>query len=758
MENIKELLQKLATYEQKNKELQLQNEALAAIAGKSEQLLAKDQGDLRNKLAIQLTGLGTWDWNPISGDLFWSEECKNIYGFPLDKEVSFELFSEFIHPDDAIRVQETIKKATESEDGKYEITNRIIRYDDKTTRWINVKGRVFFDDAHQPIRFMGTVIDFTENKVVQDKISASEKLFKSIALNIPNSLIIVVDKNYRFVTIEGDLMEKLGYDSSIYLGKHIQEVNTPDRYKATKHLYDRMLRGEKFSVERKSDAGGQFMVHFIPLKNDNEEVEEGLIIAMDITEAKVAEEKSAKLAAIINSSDDAIISKTFEGIITSWNKSAERTFGYTAEEIIGKSILTLIPADRQHEETEILSHLRMGERVDHFETKRLRKDGTLIDVSLTISPIKDSNGETIGLSKIARDITEFKAAQEKSAKLVAIIESSDDAIISKTLEGIVTSWNDSAKRTFGYQEEEMIGESILKLIPIDRQHEETHILSRLRKGERVEHFETKRLKKDGSLIDVSLTISPVRNQQGNIIGLSKIARDITERKQEEQRKNDFVAIVSHELKTPLTSIMGYVQLLISKARKENNEQGMNMLLKTETQAKKMTNMIQDFLNLAKMEEGKIQLSLSVFELKPLIEEIATDRQFVSDKHTIHLQLLEGLKVKADRDKIGQVLINLLSNAIKYSPKGGNITIGTVQHGNAVKIYVSDEGVGINVTDQKRLFERFYRINDSRIKSVSGFGIGLYLVSEIVRYHKSKIIVESEENVGSTFYFELELVD
>jgi two-component system sensor histidine kinase VicK len=341
---------------------------------------------------------------------------------------------------------------------------------------------------------------------------------------------------------------------------------------------------------------------------------------------------------------------------------------------------------------------------------------------------------------------------------VAIIESSDDAIISKTLEGIVTSWNDSAKRTFGYQEEEMIGESILKLIPIDRQHEETHILSRLRKGERVEHFETKRLKKDGSLIDVSLTISPVRNQQGNIIGLSKIARDITERKQEEQRKNDFVAIVSHELKTPLTSIMGYVQLLISKARKENNEQGMNMLLKTETQAKKMTNMIQDFLNLAKMEEGKIQLSLSVFELKPLIEEIATDRQFVSDKHTIHLQLLEGLKVKADRDKIGQVLINLLSNAIKYSPKGGNITIGTVQHGNAVKIYVSDEGVGINVTDQKRLFERFYRINDSRIKSVSGFGIGLYLVSEIVRYHKSKIIVESEENVGSTFYFELELVD
>ncbi|MXV16492.1 PAS domain S-box protein [Hufsiella ginkgonis] len=467
----------------------------------------------------------------------------------------------------------------------------------------------------------------------QEDLSRSEKLFKSIAVNIPGSMVIVIDKNHRFVAIEGDLMKKLGYDGNDYVGKHPSEVSPPERYEASKYLYDRVLSGEQFSVERKSATGEIFMVHMVPLKNEVNEVYAGLIIALDISEIKAAEEKSAKLAAIIHTSDDAIISKTLEGIITSWNHSAERIFGYT--------------------------------------------------------------------------------------------------------------------------EQEMIGQSILKLIPTDRHEEEPRIIGRLKRGERVEHFETKRITRDGREIDISLTISPVTDPQGNIIGVSKIARDISEKKLEEVRKNDFIAMVSHELKTPLTSMNSYVQILLSKARKQDDSFAVNALTRAGVQAKKMTTMIADFLSLARLEEGKIHLSKQSFALCELLDEIVTDARYLTTKHRIHYDDHPDLLVNADRDKIGQVLINLLSNAIKYSPKGGDINIRCERLDGKVKISVIDEGVGVSEADQQRLFDRFYRVKNEKMRTVSGFGIGLYLVSEILNYHNSSISVISKEDVGSTFFFYLD---
>jgi two-component system sensor histidine kinase VicK len=350
------------------------------------------------------------------------------------------------------------------------------------------------------------------------------------------------------------------------------------------------------------------------------------------------------------------------------------------------------------------------------------------------------------------DITETRLAEEKSARLSAIIDSSEDAIISKTLEGIVTTWNNSAERTFGYTSDEMVGQPILKLLPPDRQEEEPMILAKLRNGERVEHFETVRVTKYGKKINVSLSISPIKDARGNIIGLSKIARDITEKKQEELRKNDFIAMVSHELKTPLTSIRTYIQVLLAKSKNEEDRFKTSALTRADAQAKKMTSMIHDFLSLARLEEGKIRITKEDFELHDLIEEIAGDAQFLTTSHIVKVVDCKDITINADRDKIGQVLINLLSNAIKYSPKGGTVTIGCTKTESDLKIYVSDEGIGINPTDQKRLFDKFYRVKDEKVKTISGFGIGLYLVAEILRYHDTEIKVESTEDVGSTFYF------
>jgi PAS domain S-box-containing protein len=325
------------------------------------------------------------------------------------------------------------------------------------------------------------------------------------------------------------------------------------------------------------------------------------------------------------------------------------------------------------------------------------------------------------LTQIEQQNLAIISTEEASSKLAAIIESSSDAIISKTPGGIITSWNKSAERMLGYSAEEMIGQSILKIIPPDRQDEEPQIIKRLISGERVENFDTLRLKKDGTLINISLSISPIKDTKGNIIGFSKIARDITEKKQEEMRKNDFIAIVSHELKTPLTSVKSYIQVLLAIAKKDDAEFRINALTRADIQIKKMTTLIQDFLNLARLEDGKMHLHKENFELHRFIEEIVNEAQFLATNHTIRFTDCMGIIINADKEKIGQVLNNLLSNAIKYSPKGGNITISCKPIDGKVRIAVTDEGVGINKGDQKKLFDRFYRVKNEKVKQFQGLG-------------------------------------
>ena len=237
----------------------------------------------------------------------------------------------------------------------------------------------------------------------------------------------------------------------------------------------------------------------------------------------------ALLAAIVDSSDDVIVSKTLDGVITSWNRAAELLFGYSAAQAIGQHIFLIVPDDRREEEEAVLSRVRRGEKIDHFHTVRRARNGQLIPISLTVSPIMDSTGRIIGASKVARDITETQQNDSLRARLAAIVNSSDDAIVSKTLDGVITSWNRAAERLFGYSAGEAIGQNILLIIPPERHSEEGDVLSRLRRGEKVDHFETVRRTKDGRLIPVSLTVSPVRDSKGTLIGASKVARDISER-------------------------------------------------------------------------------------------------------------------------------------------------------------------------------------------------------------------------------------
>jgi PAS domain S-box-containing protein len=468
--------------------------------------------------------------------------------------------------------------------------------------------------------------------LARDELQRSENLFRSIAVNIPNSVVVVIDRSHRYLIVEGELMDRMGYARADYEGKHPTEIGQTERYLASKHLYDRVMAGEKFSIERTAATGEHFLVHFVPLKTPDGRVEAGLIMAIDVTQIKQAEEKALKLAAIVQSSDDAIISKTLESVITSWNDSAARIFGYAAEEIIGETIYKLIPTDRQEEEPKILARLKNGERVDHFETKRVTKDGRLLDVSLTISPLKDANGQ--------------------------------------------------------------------------------------------------------------------------IIGLSKIVRDITERKLDEARKNDFIGMASHELKTPLTSLYAIIQLANAKLKNSDDKYLANALEKANIQVKRMTRMINGFLNISRLEAGKITLEKQTFDLALLIDEIVEESRFTVSTHTIILAGNGPAVIKADRDKISSVLSNLVGNAIKYSPARSEVHIDYQLKGDTIVVSVKDQGMGISPHDLDKIFDRYYRVEATQMQHISGFGLGLYLSAEIIKRHHGKLWAESTVGQGSVFWFSL----
>ena len=486
------------------------------------------------------------------------------------------------------------------------------------------------------------------------------------------------------------------------------------------------------------------------------------------------------LSAIVESSDDAIVSKNLDGIITSWNWGAERIFGYSREETIGQSIMMLVPAERHQEELAILHRVKQGERVDHFETRRQAKDGKIIEVAITISPVRDARGTIVGISNVARDIGANNAINRAAYHLAAIVASSEDAIVSKNLSGIITTWNSAAEKIFGYTAEEAVGKSVLMLVPDERKEEEPRILSRLQRGERVDHFETIRVRKNGEKFPVSLTISPIRDTKGTVIGASKIARDITELKRmsddreqllrsermarasaeyANRMKDEFLATISHELRTPLNAIVGWTQVLKeSGSLTADDKEGVETI---ERNARVQAQLIDDLLDLGRIVSGKMTLDVERFDLAVVVGDAVASMHHAAEMKEIRIkQVLDSgaCWTTGDRKRLQQIIWNLLSNAIKFSPKGSAVIIALTRINSHVEISVSDSGRGIEAEFLPHVFERFRQADASTTRKYGGLGIGLAIVKQLVEMHGGQVRAESPGlDQGATFMVSLPVV-
>ena len=339
-------------------------------------------------------------------------------------------------------------------------------------------------------------------------------------------------------------------------GRRITEIVTRLNYDGLKRDAERVLRSLS-AIEREvavAEGGASFLMRIQPYRTVSDVIAGLVITFVDISERKRHEEERARLAAIIDSSQDAIIGHTLEGTITSWNAGAETIFGYAAREALGKPLSILIPVRQTDEIPRILARLAGGESVGHFEIGRLTNAGKQIDVSMMISPVKDESGRLIAASTVARDVSERRQHEEERARLAAIVDSSEDAIISTDLDGTIVTWNRSATRLFGYAAEEIIGKPSTSLYPPDRLNEMSDMLAHIRRGQRIDHYQTLPRHKDGTLMNVSLTVSPIRNDKQRIIGASKIARDDTERTHADQLRSLMVDELNHRVKNTLATV------------------------------------------------------------------------------------------------------------------------------------------------------------------------------------------------------------
>ena len=478
--------------------------------------------------------------------------------------------------------------------------------------------------------------------------------------------------------------------------------------------------------------------------------------------------QSQILEVTLGSIGDAVLVADTDGRVTFLNSVAEQLTGWTASAAKGRPMSEIFPIvnerTRAPVEDPVAKVLQTGViagLANH--TILLARDGREVPISDSAAPIRLPDGTMFGVVLIFRDITEERRAALAQAWLASIIESSDDAIVSKTLDGRITSWNPGAVRLYGYAPAEIIGKPITTIIPPELHAQEEEVLAVLRRGERVDHFETVRLAKDGRRIDVSLTVSPIRNEEGEVIGASKIARDISERKHAERqlreaddRKDAFLATLAHELRNPLAPLRNSVELLLRLEPDRPELQTACGII--DRQLHQMTHLVDDLLDLSRIRTGRIDLLTENVDLAALLQALEHSLRPLFDGMRQQLTLTmptAPVYVRGDRARLIQVFTNLLTNANKYTPAGGHIGVELGTSGGEAVITVRDTGIGIPSNMLDEVFQLFAQVSRSSQRTRGGLGIGLAVAKRLVELHDGRIEARSAgEGQGSEFVVRL----
>jgi len=788
---------------------------LEAERQETEALLRKSEKQYR--FALDLTGSAARDWNLATGEVVWSDNIFNILGLVNCTICKIAMFDRNMHyiavnqswvdtyqlgsieailghshyelfPNLPERLRQVYQQAL--------LGTTIISHEDAfiladgSIQWAKWEVQPWFLNTGEVGGIVIFLEDITERKQAEIALRESQQFVKTVLNSFPlaifwkDSQSIFQGCNEKFASVSGlnspsEVIGKTVFDfpcnelqAQGYLADDRQVIESGQAKLGIEETIT-LPTGEQIWVETNK----------VPLRDVNGNVIALICTFQDITRRKLAEDERNRLFSFLDSSLNEIYlldGETLQFIYV--NQGAIKNLGYDSETLKNMTVLHLNPNFNERKFRQRIQPLLEDKVQKHiFESQHRRADGSYYRVEIHLQ--KHLYQNKLFFLAVVIDITtriqienELEQQRKDLAKLAAIVTSSQDAIISKNTDGIILNWNRSAEELFGYSAREIIGQHIFTLIPFELQYQEESLLQKIKKGQHINTYETQRQRKDGRIINVELTISPILGEiENNVIGISVIARDISERKEAEEQlqktnielsratrlKDEFLANMSHELRTPLNAILGMTEVLQEEIFGSLNIQQVDALQTIEKSGSHLLSLINDILDLAKIESGQEELECTEVSIIPICSSSITLIKQLALKKNIQLKTtippnLPNLLV--DERRIRQVLINLLNNAVKFTPEGGKVTLevslwsqkkDSLQE-NYLRIAVTDTGIGISAQDINKLFKPFVQIDSALNRQYQGIGLGLALVKQIIELHKGKVEVTSELGVGSCF--------
>ncbi len=723
--------------------------------------------------------------------LTWNAGAERIKGYRAE-EIIGQHFSRF-YTNDAISTGWPAHELdVASTTGRFEDEGWRVRQDGSKF-WASVVITALRDESGEVRGFLKITRDLTDRRQAEEKLRMSEERFRLLVDGVTDYAIFMLDPQGRVATWNTGAERLKGYQASEIVGQHFSRFypsEAIDRNWPAEVLQRAMADGrvedEGWRVRR---DGSKFWASVVitALRDESGTLKGFGKVTRDLTQRREAEESARHLAreeaarkaaedaaeeierqreqlhVTLASIGDAVIVTDEQARVTFLNPVAVSLTGWEMHEAAGQPLDTVVRIVNEHTRlpvenpvVTVFREKRVVELANH--TSLVRRDGTETPIEDSAAPILDRNQSLVGAVMVFRDVTEVRRAKAASQYLAAIVQSSDDAIISQTLDGRIASWNKGAERLYGYAAEEIVGQPLSALVPADLPDELPFMMESIRRGECIEHFETERVRKDGTRVDVSLTISPVKNAEGEIVGASKIARDITARKEEDRRKNEFLALLAHELRNPLAPLRNCLQVMRLGTSDPASVEHARRLM--ERQLQHLVRLVDDLLDLSRISRGKLELRRERITLATAVEH-AIDVCGLAVKElgrelTVRLPD-EPLYIDADKTRLAQAICNLLGNASKYSDPGGHIWLRAERQGQEAIVSVKDSGIGIPADMLPKIFDMFVQADRSLEKAQGGLGVGLTIVKRLVEMHGGCVSAHSEgPGHGSQFTIRLPL--